>query len=236
MPRWRTHYLPVLALPLIAGACLDPYACRSSDDAQLILYEGQVVSSSRMAPDEFNLQVGDTTTAVSGVAEANACGPEWTPKFTSAEHPERFTWSSSNTSVATVDTRGRIRGVAIGQAHVMVQSRGAESVSMIVNVIPQVGELIISPTTATVHAGDTLRFDAYLVDKAGHPIEFSWVFPYPVNLQPPNDQAMAVLNWIPGNRQQLLKHFPTPGTYALRAVTVVRNVRRDNAAVITVMP
>jgi hypothetical protein len=240
MPRTRfptpISVFAMLAVTLLAGGCFDPYACRSSADAQVILADGHEVASSRSAPDQFALRAGDTTTIVSGVVEANACSWESSPKYTSRDQPERFTWSSSNPGVATVDSHGTIRGAAKGQASILVQARGAEAVYTVVDVISPVADIVIGPTIATVRAGDTLRFDAYLIDAAGDPIDFHWVYPYPVQLRAPLDQGNVVLNWIPDNRRQLLQQFPVVGTHVLSVRTVVKNVRRENAVVVTVIP
>jgi hypothetical protein len=240
MPRGRFptpfSVIALISVPLLAGGCFDPYACRSSADAQVILADGREVASSRSAPGQFGLQAGDTTTIVSGVVEANACSWDMPPKYTSRERPERFTWSSSNPGVATVDSHGTIRGVAQGQASILVQARGAEAMYVIVDVISPVADIVLGPTAATVRAGDTLRFDAYLVDAAGEPIDFHWVYPYPVMFEPQPNQTHGVLNWIPDNRRQLLQQFPVAGTYVLNLKTVVKNVRRENAVVVTVVP
>jgi hypothetical protein len=225
-----------VALPLLATACLNPYACRSSDDAQGITFDGDRDVTYSYGPRlHINLQAGDTTTATSAVYDANACGVVSGPKFDSRERPDRFSWHSSNPAVATVDANGMIRGRARGQTSIAISASGADSYSILVDVVPPVAAVVIEPRTATVSVGDTLRFDAYMVDASGEKLSFGYDFPYPVNLVAAAD-GQYVENWIPGNPFQLLKRFTSAGKYELRAITVVRNVRVDKAAVITVVP
>jgi hypothetical protein len=235
-PIRKTLSAIAVALPLLATACLNPYACRSSDDAQGITFDGDRDVAYSYGPAlHINLQAGDTTTATSAVYDANACGVLSGPKFDSRERPDRFSWHSSNPMVATVDANGMIRGRVRGQTNISISASGADSYSILVDVVPQVAAVVIEPRSATVSIGDTLRFDAYMVDAAGEKLSFGFDFPYPVNLLPASD-AQYVENWIPGNPFQLLKRFTAPGTYELRAITVVRNVRLDKATVITVVP
>jgi plastocyanin len=226
----------IATLPLVGAGCFSPYSCRDADDAQIISFGGVEVANSMTPAYQTGLQVGDTTTAVSAVADANACSIQSGPKFTSQSKPGRFTWRSSDPLIVTVDANGKLRGIATGRGRITVEVDDAQLAHIDIDVVPPVAQLVIGPATATVRVGDTLRFDAYMADAAGNPIATNLSYPYPVNLSASADQDGDVENWIPGNRQQLLKKFLRAGTYRLRATTVVRNVKLDEAAVITVLP
>lgn len=232
----RISIIAFAALPLLTVGCINPYACRGSDDVQKLLLDGQESASSRTPPLQFGLQLGDTTTVLSQVVDANACMTLSDPKFSSRDRPSRFSWRLSDSRVLSVDAGGTIRGVAIGRAQITVEANDAEPATIVVDVVPTVARIVVAPASATVRAGDTLRFDAYMADAAGNPISMSFDFPYPVNLSAPANQERDVENWIPGNRQQLLKRFLNLGVYPLRLTSVVRHVALDNATRITVLP
>ncbi len=234
--RDRISIIVFAALPLLATGCINPYVCRGSDDVQTLLLDGHEFASSRTPPLQFGLQVGDTTTVVSQVVEANACMTLSGPKFSSRDRPSRFKWRLSDSRLLAVDAGGTIRAVGIGRAQITVETNGAEPAIIVVDVVPRVAKIVVGPTTATVRAGDTLRFDAYLADAAGNPISLPVDYPYPVNLSAAATQDRDVENWIPGNRLQLLKRFLNPGVYPLRLTSVVRNVALDDAVITTVLP
>jgi len=225
-----------VVLSLLLAGCINPYACRESDDVQQLLLDGQESANSRTPPLQFGLQLGDTTTVLSQVVDANACTTLSDAKFSSRDRPSRFRWRSSDSRLLSVDAGGTIRALGLGRAQISVDVEDAEPATIIVDVVPTVARIVVGPTSATVRAGDTLRFDAYLADADGNPISVSFDFPYPVNLNPAANQERDIENWIPGNRQQLLKRFLNPGVYPLRLTGVVRNVALDRAATITVVP
>jgi hypothetical protein len=233
----HSRRIVVLALTIGAfslGACKGLSECPEGADVVVVSVDGQPYSTAGF-PVNMNVQLGDNFTATAGVVSASGCGYESQPNFTSGDRPDRFTWSTSGDAV-TVDSRGALRAVRAGRSLITVNTPGVTALTFTIDVVPVISKVVVSPQIATVHVGDTLRFDAYMADAAGNKVDVSAVHPYPVDLQPDPSQANDVTNYIPGNRFQLVKRFDRPGTYRLRAVTVVRNVGLENAAIITVIP
>lgn len=88
----------------------------------------------------------------------------------------QVTWSSSATSVATVDTSGLVTAVGNGTAQITATS-GSVSGSAMVSVAQVVDAVAISPEADTLIAGDTLRLTAQGTDANGHAVkgvEFEW--------------------------------------------------------------
>ena len=85
-------------------------------------------------------------------------------------------WSSSDTTVATVDSAGVVTAVGVG-ASTVTASAGEASGEAQVTVIQSTGSLVVTPTADTVSLGDTLRLVAEAFDGNGHAIadaEFEW--------------------------------------------------------------
>ena len=86
-------------------------------------------------------------------------------------------WSSGNTSVATVDGSGLATAVGNGTAPVMVTS-GSASGSATVIVAQLVSAVSVTPAAHTMSIGDTLRLTAEATDRNGRAVtagtEFAW--------------------------------------------------------------
>ena len=87
------------------------------------------------------------------------------------------TWSSGDTSVATVDASGLVTGVAEGTATITA-SAGSASGSAVVTVTQSVASVEVSPSVADLAAlGATVQLTAEAFDANGHAVaeaEFSW--------------------------------------------------------------
>ena len=86
------------------------------------------------------------------------------------------TWSSGDTSVATVDAAGLVTAVAEGTATVTA-SAGSASGSAVVTVMPSVATVEVSPSAETLAVGATVQLTAEAFDANGHAVteaEFSW--------------------------------------------------------------
>ncbi|MXX68733.1 MAG: hypothetical protein F4Y74_07220 [Gemmatimonadales bacterium] len=87
------------------------------------------------------------------------------------------TWSSGETSVATVDASGRVTAVANGEATITATSGNASGTAL-VHVDQIASSVDVSPAADTLTAlGDTLRLTAEAVDANGHAVadaEFMW--------------------------------------------------------------
>ena len=85
-------------------------------------------------------------------------------------------WSSGDESVATVDAAGFATAVGNGQATITAAS-GSASGSATVTVAQVVATVAVSPASASLEVGDTLRLSAEATDANGHAVagaEFSW--------------------------------------------------------------
>ena len=86
------------------------------------------------------------------------------------------TWSSGDTSVATVDASGLVTGVAEGTATITA-SAGSASGSAVVTVMQPVASVEVSPSADTIGLGSTLQLAAEGFDENGDAVEsvqFSW--------------------------------------------------------------
>ncbi len=88
------------------------------------------------------------------------------------------TWSSSDTSVATVNASGLVTGVAEGTATITA-SAGSASGSTVVTVLKPVASVEVSPSAETIGLGSTLQLTAEGFDENGDAVvgvEFSWEY------------------------------------------------------------
>lgn len=101
-----------------------------------------------------------------------------------------FSWSSSDESVATVDTDGVVTAVGNGEAEV-VATAGTFFGSAPLAVIQQVSGVQLSPTSASLGTvGETTQFAASAVDANGNPVEdLRWVWLS-------SDQSVAVVDTL----------------------------------------
>ena len=86
------------------------------------------------------------------------------------------TWSSSDTSVATVDASGLVTGVGEGMATITA-SAGNASGSAVVSVVQPVATVGVSPSADTIGLGSTLQLTAEGFDENGDAVvgaAFSW--------------------------------------------------------------
>ena len=85
-------------------------------------------------------------------------------------------WSSADTLVATVDSTGLV--IAIGGGTTTVTATvGAVFGTAVVVIRQSAGSVVVSPPTATIALGDTLRLVAKAFDENGHVVggaEFAW--------------------------------------------------------------
>src|SRR6266550_1955814 len=77
------------------------------------------------------------------------------------------TWTSSNTSVATVSSSGLVSGAAQGSATITATSEGKTSTAAITVTTVPVASVAVSPATASLQVGQTAQLTATLKDSAG---------------------------------------------------------------------
>lgn len=115
------------------------------------------VASVAVAPATATLTIGDTVHLTA------------TPKD-SAGHPlagRTITWSSSDTSVATVDASGLVTTHASGTATITATAEGhAGKATLTVNVAP-VAQVVVSPPSGMVILGNALELATTVIDARG---------------------------------------------------------------------
>src|SRR6185295_2940954 len=80
------------------------------------------------------------------------------------------TWSSSNTSVATVTGNGLVTGGAAGSATITATSEGKTGTAAITVTLVPVASVTVSPASPTVTAGQTVQLTATPKDANGNPL------------------------------------------------------------------
>lgn len=82
-----------------------------------------------------------------------------------------LTWSSSATSVATIDSAGIATGVGAGSTQITATSEGVSSTAVTLNVTPKVATVTITAPSNTVAVGATLQLTAVAKDASGNVIQ-----------------------------------------------------------------
>ena len=99
--------------------------------------------------------------------------------FDAEGHPvpdAAFDWSSSDESVAAVDSAGLVRALMAGEAEITARV-GEASGKARVSVREEAASVAVSPETAAIGPGDTLRLVAKAFDAEGQPVPgaaFDW--------------------------------------------------------------
>ena len=147
------------------AATITATAGESSGSAAVTV--AQVVSSVTVAPAETNFgALGDTLRLTAQAFDANG----------HAVAGAEFSWESSDSTVATVDASGLVTTMARGSVTITATS-GSVSGSAIVSVAQVVRTVAVTPDTATVVEGDTLRIAATATDANGQAlaeVQFAW--------------------------------------------------------------
>ena len=172
------------------------------------------------------------------------------------------TWSSSDSTVASVDAAGLVTAARTGTARITASTDNGRTAAATVNVAQAVASVAVTPLTATIDTpGGTAQFTAQAMDANGHAIagaEFSWTSDAPgVATVSPTGLATAVGNGtarlsaavegqtglaaltveVPVGRAVPRVHVDTtagaPPVLAVNATLVLRNVIfRPNSAVL----
>ena len=118
------------------------------------------VASVTVSPATASITVGATTQLTATPKDANG----------TALTGRAVTWATSNASVATVSTTGRVTGVTAGSATITATSEGKSGTSAITVTNVPVASVTVTPTSATLVAGSTLQLTATLKDALGNPL------------------------------------------------------------------
>lgn len=91
-------------------------------------------------------------------------------------------WSSGNTSIATVDSTGRVTGRSVGIATVKAQSGAAVSFASVTVLTIPTGTVSVTPSSVTLNLGSSTRFTATVRDPSGQTLTgraISWTSSQP---------------------------------------------------------
>lgn len=80
------------------------------------------------------------------------------------------TWSSSNTTVASVSTAGLVTAVAVGQATITATSEGQSGTATITVIPVPVATVVVTPPTSTVEVNATQQLAAATLDADNNPL------------------------------------------------------------------
>jgi uncharacterized protein YjdB len=116
------------------------------------------VASVTVSPASASLQVGQTTQLTATPKDAN--GNPLSGRV--------VTWSSSNTTVATVNGTGLVSAKAAGSATIMATSEGQNGTASITVTQVPVATVTVSPASASVQVGLTVQLSATTKDANGN--------------------------------------------------------------------
>jgi uncharacterized protein YjdB len=118
------------------------------------------VSSVEITPGSATIEVGQTAQLTATPRDANG----------NPLSGRTVTWSSSNTSVATVDQTGLVTGVGAGMAVIVAESEGASGAILVEVIDAPVASVEVTPASANVEVSHTLQLTATLKDANGNPL------------------------------------------------------------------
>jgi trimeric autotransporter adhesin len=93
------------------------------------------------------------------------------------EVPSSLTWTSSDSSIASVNSTGRVVANAVGTAVVAVAAACCTGDSVMIRVTQEVASVEVSPSEGHLSIGDQLQFEARGYDSRGNPVgdlEVAW--------------------------------------------------------------
>ena len=125
---------------------------------------GVPVSYIDLSPTELTLTVGESQTLTATVHPSNASN-------------KSLTWSSSRTSVATVDNKGKVTAVGAGSAIIIVSTAdGSKAATCSVTVKSKVSvqSVSVSPSTLTLTVGDKQKLTATVSPADAYNKNVSW--------------------------------------------------------------
>ena len=144
----------------------------ANGNASITATSGSASGSANVTVDQVAVRVDVSP----GTASLNSIGE--TVQFTAeafdanghAVAGATFTWSSSNTSVATVDASGLVTSTGIGSAEIAAGAGGVRATADLTVTVELVA-LDVSPSASTMFSvGDTLRLTAEAIDANGNAV------------------------------------------------------------------
>jgi len=122
-----------------------------------LVVRGAPIASIEIVPPDLGLYTG---TAVPFRMEARAADGTLRTRYTPS-------WTSRNPEIASVSEGGFVRGHRAGRATIVASSEGVESAHVVEVLENPVRAIALSPGSASVRAGDVVRFEALATDARG---------------------------------------------------------------------
>jgi len=116
------------------------------------------VASVTVAPASASVQVGQTVQLTATPRDANG----------NALSGRAVTWSSTNTTVATVNGTGLVQGATAGSATITATSEGQSGTSAVTVTVAPVATVTVSPAAAAIQPGQTVQLTATTKDANGN--------------------------------------------------------------------
>src|SRR5204863_431992 len=116
------------------------------------------VATVDLNPATATVQVGQTVQLTATPKDSNG----------NALSGRTVTWTSSNTSVATVSTSGLVSGVTPGSATITATSEGKSGTASVTVTQVPVATVSLSPATPSIQQGQTVQLTATLKDASGN--------------------------------------------------------------------
>ena len=129
-----------------------------------------------VAPAPTALAVTPDTVALTALGQTVQLAAEVRDQIGRVMEGVTVSWSSADTTVATVDSTGLATAIG-GGATTIAATAGEVSGAAVVKVMQSAGSVVVSPSADTVALGDTLRLTAEAFDANGHAVdgaEFRW--------------------------------------------------------------
>ena len=143
-----------------AGSATITAASEGKSGTSAITVTSVPVASVTVSPAPASVQAGQTLQLTATPKDVN--GNPLTGRT--------ITWSSSNTSVATVNSSGLVSGVVAGSATITATSEGQSGTAAITVTSVPVASVTVSPASASVQAGQTVQLTATPKDVNGNPL------------------------------------------------------------------
>ena len=117
------------------------------------------VAAVRITPDSTFVFVHGATQLVAAAYDASG--------HPLSGHP--IAWSSADTTIATVDSTGLVRGVRVGSVYLRAASEGHQAFARI-DAELAIAQLAVSPKLLLIGVADTFQMSGAPLDSSGHPI------------------------------------------------------------------
>jgi len=147
---------------IAAGAATITATCagKSGTAAITVTAAPPVVTTVTVAPSSASIVAGNNTTLQATVKDANG----------NVMTGQTITWSTSNTSVATVNASGVVTGIAAGAATITATCAGKSGTAAITVTAapPVVTTVTVAPPGASINVGATVTLTATVKDAQGN--------------------------------------------------------------------